>query len=469
VTRGLRLTAADVAAACEGRILAGDPACQLPSFSIDTRTLRPGDTFIALTGPRFDGHAFVASAAARGARAVIIAAPAALDSLAGLDTVVVLVQDTLLALQALARHVRRASHAQVVAITGSTGKTTTKEAIAALLATRFTTLKNPGNLNNHIGLPLSLLQLQDGAEVAVVELGMNHVGEISKLVEIAEPDVRVWTNVGTAHLEYFGSVDALADAKAEILERASAETRLVANADDPRIMTRIAAFPGRAITFGFAATADVRAEEVVDRGVEGQDAVLRVPAGRLAVSTRLPGRGHLANILAATAVALQFGLSSDAIARTVASLAPAAHRGEVLRLSRGIRVLDDCYNSSPGALLPALAALRATNVEGRRLAVLGEMLELGGHADALHRECGRAAAHAGLDTLVTVGGDPARALGDAAREAGLPAGAVVHVADSAAAADRAVALLKEGDLLLVKGSRGVRLEVVVERLKREFA
>jgi UDP-N-acetylmuramoyl-tripeptide--D-alanyl-D-alanine ligase len=463
------LTAATVAAACGGQLLSGNPGEPLRAFSTDTRTLRAGDAFIALSGPRFDGHAFVDRAVQQGAGAVIASDVSAVGHARTAGIVAIVVTDTLDALQSLARHVRRVSGARVVAITGSAGKTTTKEATASLLSTRFRTMRNRGNLNNHIGLPLSLLALQDGAEVAVVELGMNHPGEISTLVSIAEPDVRVWTNVGTAHLEFFGSMDAIAAAKAEVLEGATTESVFVANADDARVMKYTRLFPGRVVTFGSEAEADVQAIAVRDSGVEGQTAEVRTPAGGLLLNLTLPGRGHLLNVLAAVAVALQFSVPLADIATHAARLTPASHRGEVFRLKRGIRVLDDSYNSSPAALARTLDVVAATAVEGRKVAVLGEMLELGGQSETLHRASGKAVAEAGISRLITVGGPAARALGEAAREAGVARDAIVHASDGAAAARLIADLVRDGDLVVVKGSRGVELEQVVDRLKVEFA
>jgi UDP-N-acetylmuramoyl-tripeptide--D-alanyl-D-alanine ligase len=463
------LTAAAVALACGGRLAAGNPATLFSTFSSDSRTLRAGDAFIALQGPTYDGHAFVSDAVARGARGVIASAPAAVAGVRAADVAIILVDDTLGALHALARHVRRASAARVVAITGSAGKTTTKEIAATLLATRYRTLRNRGNLNNHIGLPLSLLELQAGADVAVVELGMNHAGEIATLVAIAEPDIRVWTNVGTAHLAHFGTMDAIAAAKAEILEAATPASVLIANADDPRVMQHVARFAGRTVTFGVESPADVGALAVQDRGIDGQRARVQTPAGEVEIEFALPGRGHLANLLAAVAVAVEFSVPLDAIARAAAGMRAATHRGEVLHLARGVRVFDDCYNASPSALLGTLQIVAATGARGRKLAVLGEMLELGPQAETLHHECGRAAATSGIQRLIVVGGPPARALGEGAREAGLSRDAVTHVESSVEAAELIAREVHEGDLVLVKGSRGVHLERVVERLQAELA
>ena len=382
--------------------------------------------------------------------------------------VTIVVSDTVRGLQLLARHVRRESRAKVTAITGSAGKTTTKETAAAFLERRYSVFRNKGNLNNHIGLPLSLLELRRGPDMAVVELGMNHAGEISTLVGIAEPDVRVWTNVGPAHLEFFSSVEAIADAKAEILEGARGEDVLVANADDPLVMARVRQFAGRLVTFGLASSADVRASQVRDLGLDGTEAVLHTPAGSTALRSPLIGRANLSNVLAAAAVALQFDVSLADISAATPTLRPMHHRSEVRRLPGGVTVIDDSYNSNPSALERALQVLGELP-DQRRIAVIGEMLELGESSIALHERCGRAAAAAGLASLVTVGGEPARALGRGAIAAGMSESAVVHAATSAEAAAVALRLVTRGDVVLVKGSRGIRTEIVVERLVAEWS
>lgn len=462
----MRLTGGAIAAAMGARVATGDPERVIGGFSIDTRTLAPGDLFFAIRGARFDGHAFAAAALDTGAAGVVVSDPAAVP--AGSAALALVVGDTTAALQALGRHVRRASGARVIAITGSAGKTTTKEVAAELLAARYRVVRNRGNLNNHIGLPLSLLDLRHRPDVAVMELGMNHAGELSALVAIAEPDVRVWTNVGDAHLGFFASADALAAAKAEILERADARAVLVANADDPRVMRHAPRFSGRVLTFGLDETADVRATALEDLGLDGLRARVRTPAGVLALATPLVGAGNLQNVLAAVAVATLFDVPLDAMAACAAGLRPLARRGEVLRLARAVSVIDDSYNSSPAALAIALALVSGARGAARRVAVLGEMLELGDHATRLHEECGRRAARSGLDRLVAVGGPAARALAQAAVAAGMPADAVRHVSTSDEAAALAVALVQPGDLVLVKGSRAVATDVVVDRLRAEF-
>ncbi len=444
----------------QGRVVAGDPDVEPSGFSIDSRSIAPGHAFFAIVAAR-DGHEFAPEAVARGARVVVASRDLDLPTLA--PAAVVRVAETIRALQELGRVVRRESRAKVVAITGSAGKTTTKETIAALLEGTFTVVKNPGNLNNHLGLPLSLLELRHGADVAVMELGMNHPGEIRVLVGLAEPDIRVWTNVGDAHIGNFGTADALAAAKAEILEGAAREALLVANADDPRVMRYAAGFAGRVVTFGYGEGADVRAVDVKELGLVGMRAIVRTRSAEEAVTVPLLGRGNLSNVLCATAVATEMGVPLTEVAKRIARLAPAKRRGEVRHL-HGVTVVDDSYNSSPSALKTSLAMLASERVAGRRVAVLGEMLELGDLAMTLHEACGRSAAAAGLGLLITVGGAPAQALGRSAVEAGLDSQVVRHLATSTEAADLVAMLVGEGDVVLVKGSRGVKTDLVVDRL-----
>lgn len=491
-----RLIAGWVAAQMAGAMVSGDAARELAGVSIDTRTLTSGDLFVAIRGERFDGAEFATAAIDAGAAGVVVprgwsghrdwrggsagairdwgggsagavrSAKASAERSAERDAVVIEVDDTTAALQALAHAIRRDSGTKVVAITGSTGKTTTKEVTGEFLAARYRVIRNRGNLNNHIGLPLSLIELRQRPEIAVVEFGMNHAGEISTLTRVAAPDVRVWTNVGDAHLGFFASLDALADAKAEIFEGANASTLLIANADDELIAARVPAFKGRIVTFGIDRGADIRASAVVDRGIDGMSARITTPRGGIDVTTPLVGRGNLANILAAAAVALEFDVSLATIAETAARLRPAAHRGEVVRLASGITLVDDSYNASPTATRCALDVLASAAAE-RRIAVLGEMLELGDRAVALHEEVGRAAAAARVDVLFAIGGAPAAALADAAVAAGMPPASVRRFATSEEAAAAAVALVRPGDVMLVKGSRGVRTDRVVERLRAE--
>jgi UDP-N-acetylmuramoyl-tripeptide--D-alanyl-D-alanine ligase len=369
-------------------LVAGDPSQEFHGVSIDTRTLAAGDLFIAIRGERFDGAEFAEAAIGKGAAGVVVPRgwSATLRQAQGRPEqgggakasaarVVLEVDDSTLALQALGHAVRRESGTKVVAITGSAGKTTTKEVTGEFLAARYRVVRNRGNFNNHIGLPLSLIELRQRPEVAVVELGMNHAGEIQTLVRLAEPDVRVWLNVGDAHLGHFESREALARAKAEILGDATPSALVVANADDTLVMAQMRAWAGRRVLFGEAAGADVRARHVSDRGFDGTTADVATPAGVLHVTVPLAGRAQLSNVLAAVAVALEFGIPPADIESRAAALHAVPRRGEVTRLPSGVRLVDDSYNASPAAVRAMLAALAATPVSGRRVAVLGEMLE----------------------------------------------------------------------------------------------
>ncbi len=463
------LSALEIAQATGGRLAQGDSARRFDVFGIDSRAIVAGQLFFAIVGARLDGHAFVTEALAKGASGAVVSVGRG-PTLAGSGAsapIVIEVEDTTDALQRTAREIRRRVAPRVVAITGSAGKTTTKDVTAAFLSLRYDTFSNRGNLNNHIGLPLSLFEMSRRAEApayAVLELGMSAAGEIRTLIKTAEPDVRVWTNVAEAHLAQFGSIEDIADAKAEILELADARTLLVANAADARVMTRARRFVGRVLTFGVDHPADVNARSIESRGLAGVRAVLTTPAGRMQLDTPLAGLGNLANVLAAVTVGLDAGVPLDAMVERARHLKPPSHRGEVRTLASGATLYDDAYNANPLAVMRALEVIGADPGAIRRVAVLGEMLELGPDSPVLHARCGQAAAKAGVSVLVTVGGAPARALGDAASAAGIPAADVHHAETSDEAASLVASLVRAGDLILVKGSRGVRLERVVEAL-----
>ena len=465
----LRLTVEWVATAVGGDVLRGDPQHEIGPVVIDTRVLQRGDFFVALRGSRFDAHSFVEEALSRGADGVIVERGYSAGRGDDGRVAVVEVGDTTKALQDLARAVRAASGTRVVAITGSAGKTTTKETIAEFLSARFRVVKNKGNLNNHIGLPLSLLQLREGPDVAVMELGMNHPGEISTLVAIAEPELRVWTNVGHAHIGFFASADAIADAKAEILERAAPDHVLVCNGDDERIMARATTFAGRIVTFGTAPGATVRATDIEALGINGMEARVSTPDGERILKTPLLGRGNLDNVLAAVAVAVEMGVPLDSVIDAAGGLKSAERRGTVRRLSGSVVLIDDSYNSSPAALRSALDVVASESHVTRKVAVLGEMLELGEHSIALHEACGRHAAAAGVQLLVTVGGEGARQMADAALSAGMSPSTVTYFERSELAAPEITAAVRSGDLILVKGSRGTRTDIVADRIAAEFS
>jgi UDP-N-acetylmuramoyl-tripeptide--D-alanyl-D-alanine ligase len=451
-----RLTTAEVAAATGGRITGGRGEREFSGVAIDSRSVGAGELFVAIAGPRFDGHDFLGDAAARGAVAFLIHRDVAAPPGAEL----VRVADTTRALADLARHVRQEASLPVVAITGSMGKTTTKEMVAALLETRGRVLKTEGNLNNQYGLPLTLLRLRPEHSTAVLELGMSAAGELRLLSGIAQPDLAVITNVAPVHLEFFASLDAIAQAKAEILEGLRPGGVAILNGDDPRLRA-IGEASGRRVTwFGRDRRFEVSAENL--RGtVFGMRFDLLVAGHKLDVALPLGGPHHVMNFLAAAAVAHQLGVEPEAMAVAAARVTPSAHRGQALRLGGGVTLLDDSYNASPKAVEAALVALSMAGGK-RRVAFLGEMRQLGPSAPELHREAG-AAASGRADVVVAVG-SMALAYLEGARRAGFAEQALHAFSDSTAAAQAAPELVAPGDAILVKGSRGVRMEKVVDAL-----
>jgi UDP-N-acetylmuramoyl-tripeptide--D-alanyl-D-alanine ligase len=440
-------------------------------YSIDTRTLAPGDLFFAIRGERFDAHDFVADALDKGACAAVVAAAKARDLLPAVHAhPLLLVDDPLIALQTLATAVRRRWGKRVVAVTGSAGKTTTKEAIATVLSTQFRVLKSKGNLNNHFGLPLQLLKLAPEDEVAVVEMGMSAAGEIAALCQIASPDWGVVTNVGNAHAEGFpDGIAGVARAKYELVAGLSphARERAVAflNADDAYVSQFGRDFPGRAIYYATkyvaAAVADVRAEDIEELGPAGSKFRVATADGESApVKLALLGRHNVANALAAIAVGVQAGIPLARCAEAIASLKPEDKRGELIEW-HGATIINDCYNSNPEALESMIGTLAAVPA-GRRILVAGEMLELGRRAAQLHRECGKAAAQAGMDVVIGVRG-LAREIVAGAQAAGGSTKAI-FVETPQAAGEWLKQNLKPGDAVLLKASRGVRMEQALTTL-----
>jgi len=466
----MRWTVQEIARALHAPAPAGSGAlARVAGVSIDSRTLAPGQLFIAIQGPRHDGHEFVGAALRAGAAAAVVAG-GRLEDYPGADRdKLIAVPDTLAALHDLARAVRRAWGRRIAAVTGSVGKTTTKEILAALLGAKFRVLKSEGNLNNEYGLPLALLRIETEHEAAVVELGMSHRGELRRLAEIAEPEVGVVTQVAPVHLEFFSSVDEIALAKRELIEGlAGPDTVAVLNADDPRVARFAEVARGRVLTFGFSAGAQFRAENITDHGAEGSAFDLISPQGRRRLELPLPGRHNLANTLAALAAASAWGIGAGEAAAVLPHLAPGEMRGRLLHLATGMALINDSYNSNPVALRAMIELLAGTPGYRRRILAAGEMLELGPESPMLHREAGGLAAAQKLDWVLGVQGHAA-GLVQGAVEAGLPVQHARFFVSSSDAAAFLLELLQPGDLLLVKGSRGVRMERIVEALRARFA
>jgi UDP-N-acetylmuramoyl-tripeptide--D-alanyl-D-alanine ligase len=462
---GPRFTPDELAAATGGRWI-GTPPASVEGVSTDTRALPAGSLFVALRGEKFDAHAFLADAATAGAAALVVSGGWAAANAPPLPALAV--PDTLTALGAIARAHRRRFRIPVVGVTGSSGKTTTREMIAAILAIRGPCLKAQGNLNNEVGVPLTLLGLGPEHRSAVIEMGMNHAGEIARIAAIAEPFVGVVTMAGTAHIEHLGSQDAIADAKAELYAALPENGLAVASADDSRMLKRAQASGRRVLTFaaGPGRRGDVVVLEVLSQTVEGLRFVLGI--GNREVEVRIPGMigAHNArNAAAAACAAIALGCTDREVVDGLATVKPVGRRLRLERLASGVQLVDDCYNANPDSMAAALEVLRelASATPGARaVAVLGDMLELGSHESEAHQTLGREAAASGIAVLATFGAR-ARATAEAARAAGLAE--VFHTEDVDALAAHVRGRLRPSDVILVKGSRGMKLERLVEALR----
>jgi UDP-N-acetylmuramoyl-tripeptide--D-alanyl-D-alanine ligase len=417
------------------------------SWSIDTRILQAGDVFFALN----DGYHFAQSAIERGALAAIVdhdvpAAPG-----------IIQVADTLRYMQDLAQTARTDWAGTVIGVTGSAGKTSTKDAIAHLLSSDLAVGKTVGNYNNHIGVPLSILRLPQKCRVGVLEMGMNHAGEIRELCRIARPDIGVVTNVGFAHIEFFHSIEGIAAAKRELIEALPPSGMAVLNADDELVVRFADVHPGRSITYGFSENADVRAEMCGQNHFQCQG---------VSFETQLSGRHAISNILAAIATAAIFGIAAKHLVDLVRTLAPAHMRGERIEHA-GLTIYNDSYNSNPAAVRAMLDVLTDTPAQ-RRIAVLGEMLELGNTTEPLHRDLGKYVAERGIDVLITIRG-AARFMADEARNAGLSDSAAYFFETPEEAGIFLKEIATEGDAILFKGSRGVKVERALKVLMQSEA
>jgi len=438
--------------------------------SIDSRRIGPGQLFFAIRGPRHDGHQFVSAALERGAAGAVVEREFREQAPASIRPLLIPVAETTGALQALARHIRRQWGGRVIAVTGSMGKTTTKEMIAALLATRFRVLKSQGNLNNHYGLPLALLALEPSHEVAVVELAMSAPGEIARLAQIAGPEVGVVTNVGPVHLEFFDSVDSIARAKRELIENLSGgkgKPTAVLNFDDARVRKFSEGFDGQVLTFGLGEGATFRATQV-QRQEGGSRFCLSGPNVDGEFTVLLPGTHNIENALAALAAVSACGMDLNSLSPALASFRNLSQRSEIITLPGNITILNDCYNSNPQAMERMLETLAGWSAAKRRIVVAGEMLELGPTSPEWHRKTGRKLVECGIDKLVAVQGN-ARFIREGALEAGMDPGQAAFFPDASEAAGYCQSLLEPGDVVLVKGSRGVNLERVTELLTKPIS
>ncbi|PYX64261.1 MAG: UDP-N-acetylmuramoyl-tripeptide--D-alanyl-D-alanine ligase [Acidobacteria bacterium] len=437
-----------------------DPKAIAEGYSIDSRTVRPGELFFAVRGERLDGHDFIDQALVRGAVAAVVRR----DHLARypIRAQLVAVEDTLVALQTLATAVRRMWARPLIAVTGSVGKTTTKDAIAHVLASRFRVLKSEGNFNNHFGLPLMLLKLEPEHDVAAIELGMSHAGEIAALAKIAQPEIGVVTCVAAVHLEFFNSVSDIARAKYELITSLPATGIAVLNADDEYVCQFGRDFKGKVVTFGMNPSADVRAENIEQRGSLGSGFDVIVGGYREKATLPLVGNHNIFNALASVAVGIERGLTPSEAVGALRTLAPSDKRGQVVQLDN-ITIINDCYNSNPKALKAMVDALVAMPAK-RRIVVAGEMLELGPSAADLHRQAGEHIAGQKIDVLLGVRGLAQEIV--AAAQSRMRAD---FVATPEQAGEWLAHEARDGDVVLLKASRGVKLERALETWKSRRA
>lgn len=469
------LPVSEVLAALGARISRGTPnqekSANPRGVSIDSRTLQPGECFCAIRGPRFDGHDFIPEAVSRGAAWVIHSSrwsPGGLGAEA--DSVLFLeVPRTKEALGRLGACIRRRWGGPLVAVTGSMGKTTTRGFAARLLERKFHVLESKGNLNNEFGVPLSLARLETDHEVAVLELGMNRPGEIERLSAICTPDIAVLTNVAPVHLEFFEDLEDIAAAKGEILRRLSPRGTLVFNADDSLVAGLAGQWRYGKISFAVAGPGDVSVTGVRIASLQLMQFHIRLPDGELRTQVRFAGRHYLYNLAAAAAVSWRMGLTPSEIEAGMGDLQPGPMRGRVIEATApdggAVTLWDDSYNSNPNAASAVLEVLAQVSQYGRKIAVLGEMLELGAASPELHRRVGREAARSGVDLLVAVG-EQTRDLVAGAREEGMKADQIEYFDYAEQAGEALAGLVREGDLVLCKGSRGVQLDRVIHRLAR---
>jgi len=456
----------DILTATGGRLLYGSERQRFQGVGIDSRTIEPAALFVALRGLRHDAHAFASQVVARGIKGLVIAAdtdaPLDHDDWKAQGVACVAVAETTVALGALAAFQRQQHRIPVAAITGSNGKTTTRQMTAAVMARKFKTLATEGNLNNEIGLPLTLFQLDATHQAAVLELGINHFGEMDRLGTICKPTMGMITNAGPAHLEFLENLEGVARAKGELLAHIEAEGHAILNADDAKVAALAARAHCPVVFFGTAPQADIRAESIVEtRGHIDFDLIL--PGERLTVKLNTPGRFMVTNALAAAAVGHVAGVGIEAIGQGLASFYPAKGRLQMITTELGVKIIDDTYNANPASMVAAMQAFATARASARGLIVLGEMLELGAQAGRLHREVGVLAGRAGAVRIYAYG-EHAEEVISGARDAGMPKSDLMAATKEEIAA-HLIEQLRPGDWVLVKGSRGVAMESVVKAIR----
>jgi len=458
----VKLRGKEIIEACGGKLLQGNPEQQVSGFAIDSRQTRAGDLFIPLEGERTDGHLFIARASAAGAAGAFHELAKSPDPEIPPDFLLIGVKNSLIALQQLAAAYRERFDLPVIGITGSSGKTTTKDFTAGVLSAKYNVLKTTGNLNNEIGLPLTILQLEENHQVAVLEMGMSAGGEITTLCEIAKPSIGVITNIGEAHIELLGSIEAIAKAKGELLDYLGSGGAAVLNGDDPRLLEIRKRYPGKAYYYGFN-QGDIKGLKLSLRGEKSFFRVRFPDKSEGWFESPLPGRESAGNALAALTVGYILELTLPQMKEGLANSEATAGRLQILHNQKGTGIIDDTYNANPSSVRAALKVLFELG-GAKTVAVLGDMLELGPIAREAHLSVGRFAAECGIGCLVTVG-EMARIIAEGADGSGVPVyGCADH--DQALAVIKSLAL-DENWYVLVKGSRGMHMEKIVQSLLKE--
>ena len=462
-----KITAREIIPPINGTLISGSPETTFTGISTDSRSIGKGELFWALIGERFDGHDFVHRALEQGAAGLVVQKDRAADASYPDDPVVITVHDSLYGFGELAGWWRHQHDALVTGITGSSGKTTTKEMTAAILEMSGPTLVTQGNFNNLIGLPITLYQLDKEHHKAVLEMGMNRPGEIARLTEIADPDVGIITNVGMAHLEGVGDIYGVARAKTELLEKISPRGKIILNGDDQLLMDTAAPFKKDAITFGMDKRNDIFATEIQNLGFEGTSFKLHYQDSFWPVSLHVPGLQNVSNALAAAAICLTLNEPPQHIVEGLARFSGVNKRFTLVSLPGDVILVDDTYNANPSSLKAAIDAVRALVDKGNRLIVgLGDMMELGTASASAHREAGRLVANLGVRHFVAIG-EHARDMVNGAVGSGMDRDSVEAVSSH----EEMVSILKDqmkgGDLILLKGSNKMKLGRIVDRLKGE--
>jgi UDP-N-acetylmuramoyl-tripeptide--D-alanyl-D-alanine ligase len=461
------MTAGEVESSTGGLLMCGARGTAITGISIDSRTVRQGDLFIAIRGPKHDGHRFILPALSKGARGAVVQAPYEPPEGFPADGFLLRVDDTHQALKDLAMDVRRRWRGTLIGITGSMGKTTTKEFASQVLQTDYSVYRSPGNYNNLFGLPLAVFGLSPDDHIGIFEMGMSAPGEIAEMCRIARPNVGVLTNVAPVHLQFFNSLEDIARAKGELAEGLQLDGTLIYNADDPLVRQIAERFPGRKIGFGFTTPAAVRADDIEIVSLQETRFRLRAAGRDLRAAVPLAGAHYVLNALAAVTLGVHYRVGLDQIVESLRYLRPTQMRGQIVQFRAGFTVIDDSYNSNPRALTQMVDTLARIPNFKRRILIAGEMLELGRESAALHYRCGTHTAASGIDILVGVQGDAAEIV-NAAKSGGMAESRAHFFTEVNPAIDYLCRVLQAGDLVLIKGSRGVHLEKMVQALRSGF-